>query len=79
MWTPVEQVVARIRAYFSVSALDKDLDDELESHVASLTDENVRRGMRPEEARRAALVQLGGREPLKELHRRREGFLFWKH
>ena len=76
MWTPLEQFVARIRAFFKVSALDKDLDEELESHVALLTDENVRRGMSPEEARRAAILKVGGRESTKELHRQQRGLPF---
>lgn len=56
MWTPLEHIIARIRAIFAVSALDKELDQELESHVAMLTDENLRRGMAPDEARRASRI-----------------------
>lgn len=76
MWTPLEHIIARIRAIFAVSALDKELDQELESHVAMLTDENIRRGMTPDEARRAALIRVGGRESTKELHREVRGLPF---
>src|SRR5580704_6557849 len=76
MWTPLEQALARIRAIFAVSALDKELDRELESHIAMLTDENIRRGMEPDEARRAALLRVGGRESTKELHREVRGLPF---
>ena len=34
--------------------LDRDFDEELASHLQMLTEENIRRGMSPEEARRAA-------------------------
>jgi len=40
---------------------DAELDDELDFHIAKATERNVRRGMSPEEARRAALAALGGR------------------
>ena len=76
MWTPLEHALARIRAIFAVSALDKELDQEIESHVAMLTDENIRRGMTPDEARRAALIRVGGRESTKELHREVRGLPF---
>ena len=38
-------VSARVRAFVAGEALDRDFDDELESHLAMLTDENVRSGM----------------------------------
>ena len=76
MWTPLQHAFARIRALFTVSALDNELDQELESHVAMLTDENIRGGMAPAEARRAALLRVGGRESTKELHREVRGLPF---
>lgn len=76
MWSPLEHFIARIRAIFMVSALDRELDQELESHVALMTDENIRRGMAPDEARRAALLRVGGRESTKELHREVRGLPF---
>jgi len=39
---------------------DAELDDELEFHIAKATERNVRRGMPPDEARRAALAAFGG-------------------
>lgn len=67
------QLVARIRAFVSVRQMDGDLDRELESHVSLLTDENIARGMAPDEARRTALLKLGARESTKELHREVRG------
>jgi predicted permease len=69
----LDQLLARIRALFSKSEIDADLDQELESHIAMLADENVRSGMSPEDARRAALIRVGARESTKELHREVRG------
>jgi macrolide transport system ATP-binding/permease protein len=48
-----------LRRFFTRSAEDSDLSEELESHLAHEIDENVARGMTPEEARRMAYVKLG--------------------
>ena len=40
--------------------------EELESHLAAQTEENVRSGMTPEEARRQARVKLGAMEAVRE-------------
>lgn len=64
---------ARIRAFFRTGALDRDFEEELQSHVAMLTEDNVRRGMTPEAARRAALIRVGGGASLRERHREARG------
>jgi len=46
---------ARIAAMFRGRELDERIDEELRFHVEMQTQENVRRGMSPEEARRWAL------------------------
>jgi predicted permease len=76
MWTGLQRIFARLRAFFSASALDRDLDQELESHVAMLTDENIKKGMPPDAARRDALVRMGARESMKEQHRELRGLPF---
>jgi putative ABC transport system permease protein len=45
---------------------ERDLDSELRSYLELLTDEKVRAGLSPDHARRAALVELGGVEQVKE-------------
>ena len=60
---------SRLRAFFFKTRLDHDFGDELAAHIELLTEENIQRGMTPEEARRAAFIKLGGVEPTKELHR----------
>jgi putative ABC transport system permease protein len=52
---------------------ERELDDELRSHLELAIAENVRRGMTPAEARHAALVSLGGIEQTKEAWRDQRG------
>ncbi|MCX6591116.1 MAG: ABC transporter permease [Acidobacteria bacterium] len=52
--------------------LEDDFNAELESHIQMHTDDNIRAGLSPTEARRAAILQLGvGVEAVKEAHRDR--------
>jgi len=46
---------------------------EMHSHLQMHIDDNLRAGMSPEEARRNALIKLGGVEQTKELYRERRG------
>ena len=46
--------------------MERDLGDEVRSYVEMLTDEKVRAGLSPLEARRRALIELGGVEQVKE-------------
>ncbi len=55
-----------LRNLFQFHRADADLDHEVESHLAMLIDENIRAGMSPPEAQRAARIALGGVEQVKE-------------
>jgi putative ABC transport system permease protein len=46
--------------------VEVDLDKEVHAHLEMLTDQNMRAGMPPEEAQRAARMELGGIEQVKE-------------
>lgn len=59
----------RLMAWFRGRSLDREFEAELTIHLAMLTEENVRRGMSPDEARRAASIRLGGTAALVEQHR----------
>ena len=48
---------------------DERLREELDQHVALQTEENVRLGMSPQEARRQALLKLGAIEAIRERYR----------
>lgn len=52
---------------------DKELAQEIETHIALQTDDNIRAGMSPAEARRAALLKFGGVEITKENLRDQRG------
>jgi putative ABC transport system permease protein len=57
---------SRIRNFATRSRSDERLREELGQHVALQTEENVRLGMSPEEARRRALLKLGAVEAVRE-------------
>ncbi len=56
----------RFRSLFDRSSVETELNDELRFHLENLIEENVARGMAPDEARYAALRELGGVEQVKE-------------
>jgi predicted permease len=62
-------LASRVRGLLTRSRLDQDFELELNTHLALLTEENVRCGMTSEEAHRAARVRLGGVTQLRETHR----------
>jgi putative ABC transport system permease protein len=66
----------RLRGLFRKEQLDRELDDELRSHLEMHIEENVRRGMTAGEARRNALIKLGGIEQTKESFRDHAGIPF---
>jgi predicted permease len=64
---------SRIRTWLSPRSVDEDFEHEVDAHLDLLIDENVRRGMDPDEARRAARLRLGGLTQLKETNRELRG------
>src|SRR5258705_3163724 len=63
--------LARFKGLFQKDARERDLTDEIESHLQMHIDDNIRAGMSPEEARRVALMKLGGMDQAKEAYRDR--------
>ena len=63
----------RLIGSFHKAQGEQDLAEELRSHLQMHIDENVRAGMSAEQARRDALIKLGGLEPTKEIYRERRG------
>lgn len=61
----------RLRGLFRSRRADADFSAELEAHVALHTDEGIRSGLDPREARRQALIRLGGAEQTRQAHRER--------
>ncbi len=59
-------LMRRLRALLRRADVEAELDEELRFHLEKEVEENVRRGMSPGEARRAALLVFGGVEAVKE-------------
>src|SRR5579884_1878635 len=56
----------RFRSLFRRDVAERELDEEIQFHLQSLTDQYVAEGMNPQAARRAALHELGHVEAVKE-------------
>lgn len=63
----------RLSGAFSSNRSERDMSAELDSHLQMHTDDNIRSGMTPVEARRRAIIALGGVEGTKEAIRDRRG------
>src|ERR1700704_6999485 len=63
----------RFRALFQKEKLDAQMNDEMRSHIEMQTQENIEAGMKPEDARYAALRQFGWTETIKEDCREQRG------
>ena len=59
-------LLSRIRALFSGDRLDDEFGEEMSAHLEMLTEDNIRRGMPPDEAGRAAVVRFGGQVQIME-------------
>ena len=66
MFSRLRVLASRIRGFFARHRLDEDFQRELASHLDMLTEENIRRGLPPGEARRQAHLRLGGATQLRE-------------
>ena len=84
-----EVVMSRLRLFairllnlFRRGPFERELDAELQAYVELDVDENIRRGMAPQEARRTALARAGGLEMIKEqcrdVHRFRAADDLWR-
>jgi predicted permease len=62
----LRQIVFRLRAVLGKRQKDRVLDEELNTHLTLLIEQNIERGMSPEAARREAKLSLGGAEQIKE-------------
>jgi predicted permease len=62
----ISRMTSFLRNAFGKDRNDRELDAEVRGYVDLLTDEKMRAGVKPEEARRAARLELGGVEQVKE-------------
>lgn len=65
----LQQFLQRCTAMFRRTRLDRELDSELSSHLELAIEENLARGMSAEEARRQALIRIGGTQQARERQR----------
>src|SRR5580700_1445111 len=63
----------RVAGLFGRELRDGELSAEMESHLELHFEDNLRRGLSPAEARREAIMKLGGIEQTKEDYRERRG------
>ncbi|HEX8183277.1 MAG TPA: ABC transporter permease [Blastocatellia bacterium] len=63
----------RLRALFHKRKMEEELDEELRFHLEKEIEQNLKRGLTPEEARYAALRSFGGLEQVKEQSRDTRG------
>jgi macrolide transport system ATP-binding/permease protein len=69
----------RLAGLFGKHRREREMQDEIESHIAMHVADNVRTGMTDEEAQRDAVLKLGGIESLREAYRERNTVPFLEH
>jgi predicted permease len=65
----IRTVLSRCASLFRKERLDADLDEELRTHIAFATEENIERGLPHSQARTAALRSFGGVTQIRETYR----------
>ncbi|MGA7522336.1 MAG: ABC transporter permease [Acidobacteriaceae bacterium] len=73
------RLFARVRNVLFHHRGDDRLREELEQHLTLQTEENLRAGMPPSEARRQALLKLGAVQAVREHYHAEEGIPFVEH
>jgi predicted permease len=69
----VREMLGRLASFFHKQARDTDFDQEMTAHLEFAVEENLRRGMPLDEARRQALIDIGGISQAREMHRESRG------
>ena len=65
--------LSRVCSALHLARVDEDFQRELACHLELMTEENIRRGMAPDEARRQARLRLGGSDQLREANLELQG------
>ena len=69
------RLLRRMWAFVRSKPLDAELEAELAAHLQMAIDDNIARGLSPAEARRVALVSMGGFEQARYQHREARGIM----
>lgn len=72
----IRTFLKRLTGLFPSARRERELNDELEAHLQLHIDDNIRAGMTPHQARREAVMRLGGVEPTKQEYRERRTIPF---
>ncbi|HEY1303660.1 MAG TPA: ABC transporter permease [Vicinamibacterales bacterium] len=73
--TRLRILLSRLWSLVRSRQMDREIDDEIASHLAEATEEYIEQGLSPEEARRAALRNFGGVTQTKEVYRHVRSFM----
>ena len=65
-----KKIWSGVRALFRKEHLDREMDEEMRSHIELRTQANIAAGMSPQQARYAALRSFGGMERVNDYSRR---------
>jgi predicted permease len=68
--------LSRLQALVRARQMDREIDDEITSHLAEATEEYVQQGLSPEEARLAARRSFGGVPQTREVYRQVRSFIW---
>src|SRR6516225_5941792 len=60
------RIRAAVRNLLHMRQVESDLDAEMRDYVDAVAEERIAAGMTPEMARRTALAEIGGTEPVKQ-------------
>ena len=69
----LRELLASVAALVGFRRQDAEMDEEFAAHLDMATDDYIAKGMNPEEARRAALLDFGGVQQAREQHRESRG------
>src|SRR5580693_9695930 len=72
----LRRFLIRLSNFATRRSADHRLREELAEHLAFQTDENLRAGMSPAEARRQAALKLGAAEAIREQHHAEQSLPF---
>src|SRR5688572_13932341 len=65
----LSRLMTALRTLLRRTQAERELDEELRYHIEQQTEQNIRLGMNPEEAKQSALKSFGGVEQAKERSR----------
>jgi len=74
--TRLRILLFRLRSLFRSRQIDREIDDEISSHLAEAAEEYIRQGLSPADARLAAKRNFGGVPQAKEVYRQVGSFVW---